>query len=724
MSISNISIGKRLALVVLVPLIAIIYFTTKQISSTYLTYTEMNEVAGVGERVSELGEVIHFFQLERGQTVGFLASKGTQGAEQLATVRTNADQHKNELITLLAKYSSRSDMLGTTATNLVRDLKAIDNVRRDVDNLSTDGDKSFDVYTDLINNLIDFSVELSLQGISSTIAADVIAYNQLMQAKELAAQERGVGNGFLQASELEQKRLAQFASYAGAQQSLLNGFLQLKDEQQKLALEQRLSFAADGVLARVRRQVINGGVFADLTNFDAKDWFAETTKRIDAMRAIEVETVNYLIGVAKKNAEDALFGLKVMIGVLALGLAAIIAISVKIAFTISRPINRLVSVMQSITAGNLAQVEMGADRADEIGEMARAVEGFRQAALRNRELEAEAEQNRLNAQEQQRLAQERADAEAQRRMDEATSALAHALRSLAAGDMHCEINEPLAPQFEALRQDFNGSVRQLREALQTVSASVAIVHGGAFEISQASDDLSRRTEQQASSLEETAAALEQITVNVNATSVRSNEAREVTQLAHQQAGVSGQIVQNAVTAMERIDAASRQISQIIGVIDEIAFQTNLLALNAGVEAARAGEAGKGFAVVAQEVRDLAQRSANAAREIKQLITNSETAVAEGVQLVSDTGKGLTDIASLVDRVYEYMNAIATAAQEQAAGLSEINAAINHMDQSTQKNAAMVEEMNAAGANLASESETLDRLLASFKLEDDDIRRAA
>ncbi len=211
--------------------------------------------------------------------------------------------------------------------------------------------------------------------------------------------------------------------------------------------------------------------------------------------------------------------------------------------------------------------------------------------------------------------------------------------------------------------------------------------------------------------------LEEITANVKMTSRRTVEARDLVRDARGKADHSGVVVDNAVKAMQRIEQASGQISQIISVIDEIAFQTNLLALNAGVEAARAGEAGKGFAVVAQEVRELAQRSANAAKEIKVLIGNSANAVNEGVKLVGDTGSGLAAIAEVVQSISGHMDAIATAAHEQSSGLAEVNTAVNHMDQATQQNAAMVEEMNAASAGLAQEASNLAALLSQFRTGD-------
>ena len=355
------------------------------------------------------------------------------------------------------------------------------------------------------------------------------------------------------------------------------------------------------------------------------------------------------------------------------------------------------------------------DRGDEIGDMARALEGFRQSAIRQVALEAEAVEARSrNDAERSRLVEE-AEQAAQQRLNNATSTLAAGLKRLSDGDLSFSIDQPLSPEFEPLRLDLNSAVGQLRQTLSAVARSTEQIDTGSREISQSADDLSRRTEQQAAALEQTAAALDEITTNVANSEKRVQEARSVTLEANRSTQQSGQIVAKAVEAMGRIEGSSDQISNIITVIDEIAFQTNLLALNAGVEAARAGEAGKGFAVVAQEVRELAQRSAKAAKEIKELIRSSNQEVENGVRLVRETGDALQTIDDIIAKVTAHMEAIATSSREQSLGLAEVNTAVNQMDQVTQKNAAMVEETNAASVTLAQEVNGLREMIFQFKL---------
>ena len=459
----------------------------------------------------------------------------------------------------------------------------------------------------------------------------------------------------------------------------------------------------------LRRVVAN-----EKLDFTRDQWDARTIKTLYSVTQLAAS----LIDGASEIAEDrriAAQSMTVMNGAfLALALAFTLVVFTIINRRIAHPISAITASMSRIADGALDTHIPGIGQKDEIGGMAAAVEIFRQGALRNRSLERDAESNRLRAEAEKADAQAQAEAAAEERLNRATMSLGEGLKKLASGDMLCEIQDAFAPQFESLRRDFNMSVSQLRAVLVAVGEAVGSVRSGSGEISDATNDLAKRTEQQAAAIEETAAALEEITVNVQATSQRTAQARDLVSEARNQADIASDVVTDAVAAMDRIEKSAHQINQNIGVIDEIAFQTNLLALNAGVEAARAGDAGKGFAVVAQEVRELAQRSAHAAKEIKTLITYSESAVAEGVKLVSNTGEGLSAIARLVQTINAHIGEVAAAASEQASGVQEVNASVNHMDKSTQQNAAMVEEMSASSASLANDAFQLAELLSRFR----------
>ncbi|MBX5048975.1 methyl-accepting chemotaxis protein McpU [Rhizobium lentis] len=391
-----------------------------------------------------------------------------------------------------------------------------------------------------------------------------------------------------------------------------------------------------------------------------------------------------------------------------------------------RPITAMTAAMQKLAAGDLSAAIPGEERRDQIGSMAEAVAVFKANAVDRERLEDEAEQGRSLTE------RERREREAQKTREaaeirNAVDALAGALGALSEGNLAHRIETPFASHLDRLRSDYNTSVAKLDAALRAVGSNAHAIDAGATEIRTAADGLARRTEQQAASVEETAAALEEITTTVKDTARRAEEAGSLVGRTRNDAEHSGEIVSKAVDAMTGIQQSSEKISSIIGVIDEIAFQTNLLALNAGVEAARAGEAGKGFAVVAQEVRELAQRSAQAAKEIEGLITTSNAQVRSGVTLVGDTGKALQSIVAQVQEISRHVEAIVIATREQSTGLAEINTAVNNMDQGTQQNAAMVEEQTAASHGLAQEAAKLMRLLAQFKLGAQEalaVRRAA
>ncbi|MGG7581576.1 HAMP domain-containing methyl-accepting chemotaxis protein [Rhizobium sp. Nf11,1] len=437
-------------------------------------------------------------------------------------------------------------------------------------------------------------------------------------------------------------------------------------------------------------------------------WLGAINKFIDYQEAL-----NKTIGGTVRSSAS---GFKPIV-LTALGIAALLSIvaAVITSRTIIGPLAKLQLSLKAMAEGNLDGDRRLEARGDEIGKLARAVAGLRDAISAKAERQADEESKRAIA-ERQRLEQ---DADERRthaeQTDQAVGRLGDALQALADGDLTQQIDTPFIPSLEKLRADFNAAVEKLRAAMQKVSQNASAIAAGAQEIRSASDDLAKRTEQQAASVEETAAALEEITTTVADSSHRAQEAGQLVRKTKDNAERSGSVVRDAVDAMGKIESSATEIGSIIGVIDEIAFQTNLLALNAGVEAARAGEAGKGFAVVAQEVRELAQRSAKAAKEIKELINASNGHVKSGVALVGETGKALQEIAAQVQQVDGNVGAIVGASQEQATGLKEINAAVNRMDQGTQQNAAMVEEATAAAHNLAKEADALFQLLSQFNI---------
>ncbi len=380
---------------------------------------------------------------------------------------------------------------------------------------------------------------------------------------------------------------------------------------------------------------------------------------------------------------------------------------------ITRPLNRLRERMVELASGRLDVEIAGQDRSDELGAMAKAVQVFKDAALERQRLEQEARE----ARQAQALSRDRQAAIDQAKAED-LRAFVHSVEvgfdRLAEGDLTIRMDGQVAPEFEPIRQRFNVSVAQLEDTIGSVVGAVGTMRSGLSEITVSTEDLARRTEQQAASLEETVAALSEVVRGVGDTVERADDAQSAATLAQSEASKGGDVVKQAIAAMTAIEASSGRISNIISVIDQIAFQTNLLALNAGVEAARAGDAGRGFAVVAQEVRGLAQRSADAAKEIKTLISASTDQVSHGVELVAASGSSLERIVSQVEGVSAIITEMARLAREQSISLKEVSVAADQMDKVTQQNAAMVEETTAAALALSGDTDQLASLAERFR----------
>jgi len=440
-------------------------------------------------------------------------------------------------------------------------------------------------------------------------------------------------------------------------------------------------------------------------------------------------------------------------------IAAIISVGAILIVTrrVATPIVATTQAMNELAKGHLETTIHHADRQDEIGTMAKALEVFRESLVKVRALEEQeraASERRLRAAENMalvvtdvgevvaaaangdfsaRLQIDQADEQMQKLVagineinavvDAATSEFANALSAVAGGDLTVRVDSAYRGKFAELKSSINDTVDRLSSTVRTIQVTSADVGLAAREINTGADDLSKRTEEQASSLEETAATTEQLAASVKASAQASRQAAAISDEAMRAAQAGGAIAGEAVEAMARIESASTKISDIIRVIDDIAFQTNLLALNAAVEAARAGDAGKGFAVVASEVRTLAQRSSEAAKDISALISSSNMEVGEGVKLVRQAGDQLSQILTASQKVAATIADISSAAGEQANGIDEMSQAVAHLDEMTQQNAALSEQSAASAASLSSRIGQLNDLVAAFKTGSDSGRAA-
>ena len=716
MRLTDVSVTWRLAVALAIPLVALAGLAYIEVNTTFTAYQHARHLGVVGADLGVIGDLVHALQGERAEAVGVLASAGKEHRAELEATRAKAAPALSQMDHVLEDMKAEGDpTLIRHEQELAAALARLPDVRAATDNLSMPPTEAFVYYTDLVHRLMNVSREFSLAAGAKGVVGKMMAYSLLMNAKEVAGQEQNLGHAFISQGKFDEAHYLDFVGMFGSQTSLIDQYLELLPDEEREHYRQSLHTPDADAVEAIRSRMMLGGVSADLSTIDSREWLERSAHRIERLKELENETLATIVVQAKAMADQEYQHLLRVAGITGTVLTFACFFAVSLSLTVVRPLRRLTRTMNDLAAGRVDVDLIQSDSKDEIGQMGRAVTEYIALAkarmVREREEQEQAERVKRAAE----LEAERERAERAAEIAFAVEQLASGLDALSSGEIGFRLSNPFAPSLDPLRTSFNDSMERLCGVMSTIRQSTGHLHGGSQELQLAADDLARRTERQAAALEEASASISEITTAMSSSTQQAEEAGTLVREATITTQKSGAVVSDTVNAMHHIEQSSGQISQIITVIDEIAFQTNLLALNAGVEAARAGEAGKGFAVVAQEVRELAQRSANAAREIKSLITRSAQEVEAGVRLVHETGDTLRGIEDYVMKINERVAAIVGAAQQQSAALNEISQAVSQMDQVTQQNAAMVEEASAATSSVAAEADRLNAQIALFKL---------
>ena len=844
--LSHWSISRQVLAALLIAVLALLAVSGTLVAQRWGEARAMRQVETLAGVALGLGSAAHELQRERGASALFIGSKGQQFRNELSDQRHASDDAVADFRALLAplKEVPAYRVFAQRMALAERALADLSARRAAVDSLALPGPESFAFYTEAIGHLLGGVYELSLLTDDPAIKDQVFAYAALLEGKERAGRERATGSAGFAAGKFDLALYNRLNALTAEESAYFSVFRAAAGEAMDRFFDREALGREFFEVKAMREIALAGGPGGDLKGVQAPDWFRTSTSWIDRLKAVEDRMNAELRLTAAAKSQAALTGFAWALAAAVIGSGLALLVGWMVVRSISSSIRGLTTATGKIAEGDLHYAIPAMDRGDEVGQLARAVDGIRaigvsatraKVALDNvsanvmvadtdgkiiyanhavmgmlKEAEADirrdmpsfdaarivganfarfhrnpAHQRSLlqslrsthNAhiiiggrnfdltatpvidekgarlgtvvewrdvtqllriqQEVAAMAEAAAAGDFSRRIDlagkegfmrnladklnmlcetseKSLQDVAAFLDAVAGGDLGRRIDGAYAGMFARIQEDANRTADRLADIVGNIAAAADAIASAASEVSAGANDLAERTEQQASSLEETAASMEELSGTVRTNADNAQRARQVAGGAQKAAGEGGVVASSAIEAMKRIEDASRKITDIIGVIDEIAFQTNLLALNAAVEAARAGEAGRGFAVVAQEVRNLAQRSAQASKEIKVLILDSDGQVKEGVELVKRAGDALGGIVDGVSQVAALIADMAAASSEQAESLDQVNITVAQMDEMTQKNAALVEETTAATNELAGQAADLRDLVAFFR----------
>ena len=755
--LSDVRIPFRIAAVCLLPLIGLVGFAGYQANKQRENLVNAEQTMDIAGLAAANSALIHELQKERGVSAGYIASGGKKFTDDLRRQRSatnNAIENWQRVMAQTAKLNFPSAITDKLAV-VKKENAALPDLRGRIDNLALNAQQAGENYTTLIGHLLSTIDAIGENTEDARINHELRVVATIVRLKEFTGQQRAAGAAALAASEIAPNAYLKFMALGSRQDGQQDAFRLTASPAQ---IEFANSLLKSPIVDEFKR--IQSAMAAypfdknSVRGITAEHWFQTATQYIDMLKTLEdhvsadvATTIKTVIGEARS-----LFWLTMAAFLAVLTIASTIATIV--ALSITRPIGKLVAMMGDLAKGNTATEVPGAERGDEIGSMANAVTVFRESMIRNAQLEIEQKEA------ENRAASER-EAAMQKMADDFQAALGDIVRAAVAGDFSqrveldgktglvlnvgtqinllCEnvakalddlitmlnalaegnLTQRITAQYQGnfalLKDNANKTADRIGSTIAEIKASASEVTNASAEISTSTTDLSQRTEEQAASLEQTSASMEEIAATVKKNAENAQAANASASTTREVADRGGAVVSQAVEAMAKIEDSSRKISDIIGVIDEIARQTNLLALNAAVEAARAGEAGRGFAVVASEVRSLAQRSSQAAKDIKDLITNSNGQVKEGVDLVNKAGASLNEIVESIKQVADIVADIASASNEQATGIEQVNKALTQMDEVTQQNSALVEENAATAKTLEHQAHAMDERMAFFRI---------